>query len=173
MYVIGEEENVSPENMIAANEDRTQGRTQGIAEYGGIIQVTNLNQIEHWTSGKLEFKIIVLNALGGQISIRAFGRWARSNFRDRKWKDFGHFISNWNTSTFANWMYENWIEEDGGSSSSITIVMPPPQGQSGPTISQSFPSKDRDDNLGLATIQFTDNISQVYNITYANIKRRN
>jgi len=173
VWVIGEEENVSPENMIAAPEDLLSARTQGGAEYGGIIQCTDLNAIEHWTSGKLEFKIFILNSSGGQISVRAFGKWARKNFRDQKWKDFGHFVGNWNTSTFGNWMYENWIEEDGGSSSSITITMPPPTGQSGPTISTTFPSKNQDDNLGLATIQFTDNITQVYNISYSNIKRRN
>lgn len=173
VWVIGEEENVSPENSVAALEDMTAFRTQGQPEYGGIIQCTDLNAIEHWTAGKLEFKIFVFNASGAQISVRAFGKWKRKNFRDQKWKDFGHFIGNWNTSTFGNWMYENWWEEDGGQSNSVTITMPPPSGQTGPTVSTTIPSRNKDDNLGLATIQFTDPITQVYNISYANIKRRN
>ncbi len=70
-------------------------------------------------------------------------------------------------------MYENWWEEDGGQSNSTTITMPPPSGQTGPTVSTTIPSQNRDDNLGMATIPFTDLITQVYNISYANIKRRN
>lgn len=174
VWVIGAEENVSPENSVAAVEDiSVAARFQGQAEYAGIIQCTDLNAIEHWTAGKLEFKIFIFNASGAQISVRAFGKWKRSNFRNQKWKDFGHFVGNWNTSTFGNFMYENWWEEDGGQSNSVTITMPPPAGQTGPTVSTTIPSKNQDDNLGLATIQFTDAISQVYNISYANIKRRN
>lgn len=173
VWVIGEEENVSEENSIAAPEDMIVARTQGQSEYGGIIQCTDLNAIEHWTSGKLEFKIFIFNGSGAQISVRAFGKWKRSNFRNQNWKDFGHFVGNWNTSTFGHWMYENWWEEDGGQSNSTTITMPPPSGQTGPTVSTTIPSQNRDDNLGMATIQFTDLITQVYNISYANIKRRN
>jgi hypothetical protein len=173
VWVLGQEENVSDENMVPAIEDQIGGRFQGQSEYGGIIQCTNLNAIEHWTAGKLEFKIFVFDANGVKRSERAFGRWKRSNFKDQKWKDFGHFIANWNTSVFGNWMSENWWEEDGGQSNSVTITMPPPSGQTGPTVSTTIPSKNLDDNLGVATIQFTDPISQIYNISFANIKRRN
>ena len=173
VWVIGEEENVSDENLVAALEDISVARVQGQPEYGGIIQCTDLNAIEHWTSGKLEFKILVLNASGAKISQRGMGKSKRMYFRDQKWKDFGHFIGNWNTSTFGNWMYENWWEEDGGQSNSVTITMPPPAGQPGPTVSITVPSKNKDDDLGLATIQFSDPITQVYNLTNANIKRRN
>ena len=69
-------------------------------------------------------------------------------------------------------MTEKWIERDGGKSASITISIPPPPGSSGVTTTVSFPSKERDDDMGLTTIQFTDNINQVYNISYANIKRK-
>lgn len=34
-------------------------------------------------------------------------------------------------------------------------------------------SQNRDDNLGMVTIQITDLITQVYNISYANVRRRN
>jgi hypothetical protein len=173
VWVIGEEENVSDENLVAALEDISVARVQGQPEYGGIIQCTDLNAIEHWTSGKLEFKILVLNASGAKISQRGMGKSKRMYFRDQKWKDFGHFIGNWNTNTFGNWMYENWWEEDGGQSNSVTITMPPPAGQPGPTVSITVPSKNKDDDLGLATIQFSDPITQVYNLTNANIKRRN
>lgn len=57
-------------------------------------------------------------------------------------------------------------------SNSTTISMPPSPGTSGPTFS-TIPSRNLDDDLGRAIIQFTDDISTVYNISYAHIKRRN
>jgi hypothetical protein len=173
VWVIGQEENVSPENMIAALEDSNVKRTQGQSEYAGIIQATNLNAIEHWTIGKLEFRLIIFNASGTKITDRKFGKWKRKNFRDQKWHDFNHFVGNWNTSTFGNWMTEMWMEEDGGQSTSFTATFPPPAGQTGLTLSATIPSRNLDDDLGLTVIQFSDAITQVYNISYANIKRRN
>jgi hypothetical protein len=173
VWVIGEEENVSDENMIAAPEDISGARVQGQSEYGGIIQCTDLNAIEHWTIGKLEFRFYVFDTNGKKIADRRFGKWRRVHFRDQKWHDFIHFIGNWNSSAFGNLMYENWWEEDGGQSASVTISIPPPAGQPGPTISTTIPSQNRDDDLGWATIQFSDPITQVYNISFANIKRRN
>lgn len=172
VWVVGFEENVSAANMVAAaNDTEIFARTQNRPEYGAIIQVTNLNAIEHWTSGKFEFKIIVLASNGTVISEREFGRWRRRNFKDLRWHNFQHFIANWNTNNQGNWMIENWIEEDGGQSASITISTPPPSGQSGPTVSVTIPSRSLDDNLGRATIQFTDPITQIYNISHANIRR--
>ncbi|PKK36769.1 hypothetical protein BWI96_10385 [Siphonobacter sp. SORGH_AS_0500] len=173
VWVVGDEENVSPQNQIPAEQLAKGGRYQGQPEYAGLIQVTDMGAIEPWVDGKFEFKIFIRNSSAGAVSERAFGSWARKNFQDQKWKDFGHFMGNWNTSTFGNWTYEKWIEEDGGASGSVTIALPPPSGQTGPTYSVTLPSHERDDDLGLATIQFTDSIDQVYNLSYCNIKRKN
>lgn len=125
LWVIGYAENTSTENTTSAPADTgIIKRTQGGAEYGGIIQVTNLGAIEPWVSGKLEFRYIVTNSSGGIIKDRKFGKWRRSNFKDLKWKDFGDFIGYWNTGTFGNWMTEKWIEEDGGNSNTITYSVP-------------------------------------------------
>ncbi|TAE18651.1 MAG: hypothetical protein EAY72_00520 [Bacteroidetes bacterium] len=173
VWVIGQEELVSDENMLPALEEFTASRVQGQREIGGIIQVTDLNAIEHWTSGKFEFKMNILNSSGVLINSRGFGRDKRRNFRNNRWRDYNSFIANWNTSTFGAWMYENWWEEDGGQSNSVTISFPPPSGQSGPTVSTTIPSRNLDDNLGVGTVQFTDPITQIYNITHMNFRRRN
>lgn len=174
LWVIGYAENTSTENTTAAPADTgIIKRTQGGAEYGGIIQVTNLGAIEPWVAGKLEFRYIVTNSSGAIIKDRKFGKWRRSNFKDQKWKDFGDFIGYWNTGTFGNWMSEKWIEKDGGNSNSISYSIPPPPGQTGPTTTITIPSKNKDDDLGVSVVQFTDPISTVYNISYANFKRRN
>jgi len=72
-------------------------------------------------------------------------------------------------NTFGFWMYESWLEEDGGGTSSITYTFPPPAGAPAgtPTISTSISNRANDDNMGYATIQFTDPITTVYNISYA------
>jgi hypothetical protein len=175
VWVIGEEENIGSDSIEVLNlsTESTNGiRTQGRSEFGGIIQITNLNAIEHWTSGKLELELRVFGSNGALISHRYFGQRARRNFQNQVWFDFDHFICNWNTSTFGNWMYENWIERDGGLSSTITLNFPAPQGQSGPSTSFTITSKSGDDNLGLATVQFTDLTTQVYNLTHSNIRRK-
>ena len=179
VWVIGAEEDTNDYSIFYTDLPsfipvtiNTSLRAQGQAEYGGIIQVTDLNSMEPWTSGKLELSIVVMNGNGVIIGNKKFPKRKRSNFKDEKWYDYNYFIGNWNTSTFGNWMYEKWIERDGGKSVAITISVPPPPGSNGPTTTINIPSEERDDDLGLATIQFTDNIDQVYNISYANIKRR-
>jgi len=182
VWVIGEEENLDEGNMVAAPEDFilnsdppliSIARFQGQPEYGGIIQVTDFRFVEPWISGKLEFKYTVMNSYGtiilGPLSL---GKVKRKYFKDLKWYDYNLFIGNWNTSTFGYWMYEDWIEEDGGESNPVTITTAPPAGTTGPTVTVSIPAKNRDNDLGVATIQFTDAITQVYNISYANLKRK-
>ncbi len=165
IYVIGNEENVSAGNMVQNNL-----RVDGRAEYGGIIQVTDINAIEHWTSGKLEFKMIIIGASGSPSQNIPFGKRKRKNFRNNNWYDFGYFVGNWNKSTYGNWMTEAWIEEDGGASASTTITFPSTSG--GPAIGYTFPSQDQDDKLGQFTVQFDDAVGQVYNIQNANVKRK-
>lgn len=175
VWVIGEDENyskVSNQPSFDLLESVNAQRTNGRAEFGGIIQITNLNEVEHWTSGKVELSLRVFSSSGVLISHRDFDRRARRNFQNQAWLDFNHFICNWNTGVFGNWMFENWIERDGGFTNSVTLSFPPPPGTSGPGITTTFPSRDGDDNLGLATVQFTDNLSQVYNISHANIRRK-
>lgn len=181
VWVIGEEENVSPENMVSAPEDSIveQQRVPGQAEYTGYIQVTDLGAIESWVSGKLEFATTVFSSSGNKVwGTKKYGKWKRKNFKDQKWVNFGNsFIGNWNTSVYGPYMFETWMEEDGGQSSETTVTFTTPPnsttGAPGSTITTKTPSRDRDDNLGGSIIQFTDDIEQVYNISYMNFKRRN
>lgn len=61
VWVVGEEENCSEENMVAAPDDdgnpNGRIRNDGDAEYGGIIQVTDLGAIEPWINGKVDLGI--------------------------------------------------------------------------------------------------------------------
>lgn len=59
VWVFGQEEDCDDGNMQNAPENFSlnpnPGRYQGQPEYGAIIQVTDLHEVEPWVSGKLEF----------------------------------------------------------------------------------------------------------------------
>ena len=178
VWVVGEEENCSPENMVAAVEDTailTYGRVNGGAEYGGIIKVTDWSLVEPWVAGKVEFRCIVFKGAGGGGSVhdKPYGKWRRQNF-DGVFKDFGTFLFNWNISNIGDWTTEKWIEEDGGTSNAISssVSWRDAFGITHTTTITS-PAKDRDDDLGLTIIQFSDNINQEYDLGGVKIKRRN
>lgn len=177
LWVFGSEEVVSPDNMVAGvakrDDEIVSNRFEGQIENGGIIQVTDLNKLEHWIMGKLELRMLVFSASGTNIKNKYFGKRKRREFRNQVWKDFNEFLYYWNTPNIGNWTIEHWIEEDGGQSATISYTVPPPAGQPGPTVSITIPSKQRDDDMGKTIIQFTDPISTQYGITYANIKRKN
>gem|GEM_PF-1517444 len=188
VYVIGEEEIIiydSDTEFIVAPDDLNGGgggsggsgssniRTDSRAEHGGLVQVTDLNAIEHWFSGKLEFKLVVTGVSGSAGTVirnLAYPKRRRKNFKNQAWYDYGTFLFNWNKSNLGNWNVESWFELDGGKSSEVTITMP---GQNGaPTTSVKIPSQDRDDNLGSSIVQFTDRLDQAYPISYMNFKRK-
>jgi len=151
----------------------TTARTDGRAEYGGNVQVTDMNAIEHWVSGKFEFRLIVAG-LQGSVStvIRdvSYPKRARKNFKNKKWYSYGTFLFNWNTSNLGQLNVEKWMELDGGKSVSTTVKIPSQNG--GPETSVTVPSEQRDDDLGLSLVQFTDPLTTAYGISFMNFKRK-
>ncbi|SMC35475.1 hypothetical protein [Cellulophaga tyrosinoxydans] len=191
VYVIGEEELIDCSECIQAvdpvpnpipiNSDlRIDGRT----ENGGKIQILDLNDVEHWFSGKLELRMIVTGVKSGATVLRdiPFQKTKRKHFKDKKWFDYGTFLFNWNLSVLGDYNIEKWIERDGGPKGTFSITMPStaykPATSTTPEIN-AFPGatltlniqKD-DDDLGSSLIQFTDNISQEYPLGRANILRQ-
>lgn len=177
VWVVGEEEIVSPENMVAAPEDTATlnyARVNGGAEYGGIVKVTNWSLVEPWILGKPEFRMVVYKGAGTATTIKdkAFGKWRRANFKD-KFHDFNEFLYNWNTANIGDYTSEKWIEEDGGTLFTLTFGVKIKILGVESTIGVSLPIKNNDDDLGLTLVQFTDNNSTVYGMTGIEIKRKN
>lgn len=191
VWVLGYEEVVSPGNDVASTNDsrawvsNNSDRYEGYSEGGGWVQVYDINGIEPWVKGKLEFKYFVNNSTGTLIKDRVFGKWSRSNFDSDPntgpaWVMLGDFIGNWNTSVWGNVTYEHWIEEDGGSSSSLTQNISYTLNGQTYTTTITIPARDRDDDLGMANVQFTDNVfsipyttsyGAVYTLNHMNVKR--
>lgn len=185
VYIIGDEELVDCFDCVSIGNPNPPSpsnsgvRFDGRAEYGGQIKVTDLNAIEHWFSGQLEFQIVVAGAQGNANTVilnRKFSQVKRKHFKDNKWFDYNVFIANWNTSNLGQFNFEKWIERDGGKSASIGIPLPGIAATSTtpaiPGATVTVPSEDRDDDLGLQIVQFSDNLSQIYSISYMDFKRR-
>lgn len=161
-------------------------RKDGRVEMGGQIQVLALNEIEHWTAGKLEFRMIVSglrNSGGTVVNDIKFPKIKRKNFKDRKWYDYNVFLFNWNLTTLADYNIEKWLERDNGwSESTIEISIPGTAGKPATSTTPAQPAlpgakvnikyKRGDEELGTALIQFSDKVSQVYNLGQANIRRK-
>jgi len=198
VYVVGPEEgvpyivdncneqrkNLSPDELLeygcgggtgdgTSGTGTTSARTDGRTEYGGYIQVTDMNAIEHWLKGKFEFRIIVAG-LQGSVStvIRdvSYPKRARKNFKNKKWYNYNTFLFNWNTSNLGQFNIEKWMELDGGKSVSTTVKIPSQNG--GPETSVTVPSDERDDDLGLSLVQFSDPLTTAYGISFMNFKRK-
>lgn len=179
VWVVGEEEIVSPENMVAAPEDTatlTYARTNGGAERGGIVKVTDWSLVEPWILGKPEFRMVVYKGSAtpsNAIYDEKFGKWRRANFNNQ-FKDFDRFLFNWNTGTLGDWTTEKWIEEDGGTIATLSFgVSYKISANVSATASVSIPIKNNDDDLGISLIQFSDDISTEYSQSGIKIKRKN
>lgn len=161
-------------------------RKNGRAEYGGLIQVTsNLNEIEHWFSGKLEFRMIIAGiegSAGTVIRDIPFPRIKRKYFKNKKWYDYKVFLFNWNLSNLGDYNVEKWIERDGGSNGEFSLNIPgsPFKPATSTTPAQpAFPGttvkvswKRDDDDMGTSIVQFSDKLSQKYNLGRMNFKRK-
>jgi|TARA_R100000501_G_C2618530_1_gene111999 hypothetical protein len=150
-------------------------RSAGRAEYGGKIQVTDMNAIEHWTAGKFEFRVIVVSATGTIIKEKEFPKRARDNFKDKKWYDFNDFYYNWYQSNIGAFTIEKWIEIDdpvfGSGDTEVTITVPPAY-EGGPTTTIKSTKQKADDDLGQSIVQYPDRVGQMYGISHMNFKRK-
>lgn len=177
VWVVGEEEIVSPENMVAAVEDTAvidYSRMDGDAEYGGIVKVTDWSLVEPWILGKPEFRMVVYQGTGttAPIKDKKFGKWRRAHFNN-KFYDFGLLLYYWNLTNIGQYTTEKWIEEDGGTLFTLNFGIKFKVGPVEANVGVSLPIKNNDDDLGLSLVQFSDPIGTEYSMTGIDVKRRN
>lgn len=184
VYIIGSEAIATNDNELMLPDDPYSGggggsytptytyRTEGRAEYGGKIQVTDMNAIEHWTAGKLELRVIVVSASGLIVKDKEFDQRARSNFSDKKWYDFNEFYYNWYQNNIGSFTVEKWIEMDSGGDPTETTINIPAAYEGGPTFSVKVSSSDNDEEMGQTIIQYNDRVGQSYGISHMNIQRQ-
>ncbi|MFV0604630.1 MAG: hypothetical protein ACK5NK_02200 [Niabella sp.] len=183
VYVIGSEDQVvfTDLNELLGEEYAftapPPGRSNYEPEYGGIIQITNLGKVEGWPAGKLELMYSVVSSNGTIVKKnREFGKTKRKHFRDQKWYDYKDFLCNWDTTSVGKMMIEEWWEIDGGTgtdSHETSYSFPSAcTGCPTTTVKSTTTANSNDEKLGSALVSFRDDKSQVYNISYANFKRK-
>lgn len=175
VWVVNQQEVVSaPTGAGGANQilQVSGNRIPGYREFGGIIQVPHLGDLEPWISGKFEFKYIVYGQGGVEIKKREFPKVKRKYLKDSQWYDLDDFLCYWNTNSVGIYMVESWLELDGGSSTDVTQNFPSPC-QGCPSTSFTYQIGSKDDEMGYSIVQFSDPTETVYNITSANFKRKN
>lgn len=147
-------------------------RTEGRAEDGGKIQVTDMNAIEHWTAGKFEFRVVVVSGNGLKIKEKSFDQRARDNFKDKRWYDFNEFYFSWNTPNIGNITLESWIEEDSGGEDTEFTMNIPAAYEGGPTFTYKVKSDTNDEELGVSIVQFSDRVGISYGLSHFNFQRQ-
>ncbi|MFV0605524.1 MAG: hypothetical protein ACK5NK_06730, partial [Niabella sp.] len=182
VYVIGSEDQVvftSIDDILGSEYAFTApppGRSNYEPEYGGIIQITNLGHVEGWPAGKLELGYKVVSSNGTIVKDRKFDKVKRKHFRNQKWYDFNDYLTDWDTTAVGKFMVEHWVEYDrGGSEQTISNTISIPSSCTGcPATSQTYTTKlsNNDEDLGAALVSFRTSKDQVYNISYANFKRK-
>jgi hypothetical protein len=185
VIVIGYEEDLPLESMTVGVDDHLEkpdyrpilpniSRTPGREEWGGIVQVTNLGEIETWVKGAPDFKYIVTSSTGQILKNKAFNKFKRKHFKNNKWFNFVDFIGIWNISNWGEMHSEKWIELDGGNNVEFTYSVSSGPGQPGYSI--TIPAQDKDLDLGISNVQFTDpclpepNVT-TYMISFMNFRR--
>jgi hypothetical protein len=177
VWVVGQQELLSSENMVPAPESLPPdaARINGEIENFFVVKVSDLGAIEPWILGKIEFRVDVYSASGGVIKDKFKpGKIKRKYLRNNQIYDGNYFLCNWNTSTVGQFMIEGWVEEDGGTTqTTITQNFPaPPSCPTCPSVNVTTTIKGYDDDLGRTMIQFTDEKSQWYPISYMSIKHK-
>ncbi|WP_346238026.1 hypothetical protein ABDK00_003015 [Niabella insulamsoli] len=153
----------------------TSGRTEGQTEFGGLIQITNLNAVEGWVAGKLEFmyNVVTSNGFIAKDS-RKFPKVKRKYLRDSKWYDFGDNILDWSTSLYGKHMFELWGEIDWGPSAPRSANASfPPDCENCPAVTKPYSTQiTTGEILGSAIVSFSHKKSQVYTMNGSNFKRK-
>ncbi len=183
VYVVGSEAmTTSTELMIEPDDPYSGGgggggttyvyRTEGRAEDGGKIQVTDMNAIEHWTAGKFEFKVVVVSGKGIKIKEKSFDKRARDNFKDKRWYDFNEFYFSWNQPNIGALTLESWTEEDSGGEDTEFTMNIPAAYEGGPTYTYKVKSDTNDEELGVSIVQFSDRVGISYGLSHLNFQRQ-
>lgn len=175
-YNPNDDVNSASTNMIKTLSQRNPTRV----EIGGRINVTNIKEIEAWIYGKLEMKYFInASSDGASIKQRAFAPIRRADVNNN-WLSLNDRIGYWDPAIMGQYQYERWIEEDGGSTRTITQSYPAAYA-GGPTITFTINLKSDDQDCGLATVNYNDTFYgevplqpsawTVYNISYMNFQR--
>lgn len=126
------------------------------------IGTDNISSVESWTKGpKVELRVETIASKSMAKSTDYF-------FPKRKdikntWKTVNHDIMNWDDIEDGGYLNQIWIEEDGGSPTTVSYSIK--DDSAGPTTTTSISTTidDKDDELGQKSPEHSDPTSTEYN----------
>lgn len=161
VILIRPKENVDLSKYIIENENEFKSaRTNGGNERIKQIGTDNIGEVESWISGpRCELKCITISSKTKSIISEDYFYPKRSDINN-KFYTVNHKILNWDKNVYGDFITMQWIEEDGGNKTTLSISYP---NQLGGNSTLSTTIEDKDDNLGLKSISFDDNVGIEYN----------
>jgi len=135
-------------------------RINGAAEFIKQIGTDNIGAVESWILGpRCEIKVITISSKTGTIISTDYFNPKRREIKN-KFKTVNHKIGTWDKNILGQFWTMQWFEEDGGNSVTMSVQF---KDENGFTSSLSYTINDKDDDLGLKTVHFTDYVGMTYN----------
>lgn len=115
-----------------------------------FLEYVLIEDPRHWEGifqGKLDMRVQVFGGNGVRGSSYDFGI-GRTN---SNWNDIGHEMGTWDRAVHGDLWAWLWTERDSGDTTNVNYTIP----NTGTTVSYS--RSDKDDDLGITTVNFSDN----------------
>ncbi len=130
-------------------------------EYLKRYQVPNPSDFEHWTSGKLEMRLIVLGKGGAQLKNAYFGKVKRRDIKSGI--NLNLFITTWDRAQWGDYWAYQWAEVDNGPTVewalSLTAKITEKLGITG---SVKVTKNNKDDDAGSGMVGFAESTNIEY-----------
>ncbi|GAB3157978.1 hypothetical protein GCM10027290_60280 [Micromonospora sonneratiae] len=90
-------------------------------EYLKWFRVPNPSSVEHWVSGKLEPRLVIVGKGGLELKNAVFGKIKRRHARNGTTRDL--YITTWDRAEFGDYWAYKWVEIDGGPKIEISLKL--------------------------------------------------
>ena len=145
-----------PDNGINLKSSRINGANEFIKQIG----TDNISAVESWITGpRCEIKVITIASKTKSIISTDYFNPKRREIKNR-YKTVNHKVDIWNTDIYGQYWTMQWFEEDGGNTTTVYVNY---KMENGLTASISYTIKDKDDDLGLKTVHYSDYVGMAYN----------
>lgn len=88
-------------------------------EYLQKFRIPDPSDVEHWTAGKVEPRVIIVGKGGAEIKNAYFGKIKRKNVKN--WITQNLLLTTWDRAVWGDYMVYKWVEEDNGPKIEISL----------------------------------------------------
>ena len=148
--------NYVPDNGTSLKSSRVNGYLEFVKQIG----TDDIGAVESWITGpRCEIKVITISSKTGSIISTDYFDPKRKEIKN-SYHTVNHKIDKWDKNTYGEYWTMQWFEEDGGGTTTASVKY---KTEDGHEATLSYSIKDKDDDLGLKTVHFTDYVGMAYN----------